>query len=153
MLIRTYLPEDLPQILTLFYETVHTVCINDYSSEQLDAWAPKELDISQWQYTLSNHYTLVAEENGKILGFADLQEPDYLDHLYVHKDAQHRGIARTLVESLEKRARSVGAQQLSVHVSVTAKGFFLHQGYRVVHEQFPIRHGITLTNYLMIREL
>lgn len=96
MLIRTYLPEDLPQILTLFYETVHTVCINDYSSEQLDAWAPKELDISQWQYTLSNHYTLVAEENGKILGFADLQEPDYLDHLYVHKDAQHRGIARTL---------------------------------------------------------
>lgn len=153
MIIRTYSPEDLPQILSLFYDTVHTVCQNDYSRQQLDAWAPKEPDIALWRQTLSSHYTLVAEENGHILAFADLAEPDYLDRLYVHKDAQRRGIARSLVRLLEERASRLGARRISVHASLTAKGFFIHQNYQLVREQFPVKHGITMVNFLMVREL
>ena len=82
----------------------------------------------RWRHILSSHYTLIAEENGQILAFADLQEPDYLDHLYVHKYAQHRGIAQMLVHLLEEKARSMGAHKNSVHASKTAKGIFLHRG-------------------------
>lgn len=152
MQIRPFSPQDLSEILVLFYETAHTVCRNDYSPRQLDAWAPKSPDIARWLHTLSSHYTLIAEENGQILAFADLQEPDYLDHLYVHKNAQHRGIAQELVQLLEEKAHSMGAQQISVHASQTAKGFFLQRGYQVVREQFPVRQGVTLVNYLMVRE-
>lgn len=153
MQIRPFSPQDLPEILALFYETVHTVCQNDYSPQQLDAWAPKLPDVVRWRHILSSHYTLIAEENGQILAFADLQKPDYLDHLYVHKNAQHRGIAQMLVQLLEEKTRSMGAHKISVHASKTAKGFFLHRGYQVVREQFPVCQGITLVNYLMVREL
>ena len=36
--LRDYTPADLEAVLTLFYETVHTVNAGDYSSAQLDAW-------------------------------------------------------------------------------------------------------------------
>ena len=39
MRLREYAPEDLKQILKLFYDTVHTVNAADYSRAQLDAWA------------------------------------------------------------------------------------------------------------------
>lgn len=41
MTLREYLPEDIEQILKLFYNTVHMVNAADYSPAQLDAWRPK----------------------------------------------------------------------------------------------------------------
>ena len=47
-----YTPADLEAVLTLFYETVHTVNAGDYSSAQLDAWAPRVPDRVAWQARL-----------------------------------------------------------------------------------------------------
>ena len=44
MKLRAYQSGDLPAILNLFRDTVHTVCARDYTRAQLDAWAPAELD-------------------------------------------------------------------------------------------------------------
>lgn len=44
MIIRRYREEDLPQIVTLFYETVHHVNIRDYTPKQVDAWATGAVD-------------------------------------------------------------------------------------------------------------
>ena len=46
--LRDYTPADLEAVLTLFYETVHTVNAGDYSSAQLDAWAPRVPDRVAW---------------------------------------------------------------------------------------------------------
>ncbi len=71
MKLRPYTPEDLPRVLALFRNTVHTVCVKDYTPEQLEAWAPETLDETRWQETLCAHYSLIAEENGQLMGFAD----------------------------------------------------------------------------------
>ena len=91
MQLRAYRSSDLPAILNLFRDAVHTVCARDYTRSQLDAWAPAELDAAAWDASLLAHQTLVAEENGSIIGFADLAEDGYLDRLYVHRDWQGRG--------------------------------------------------------------
>ena len=76
-----YRPEDVHEIISLFYHTVHTVNAADYTPEQRDAWAPKEQDASEWNQRLSGHYTLTAWENGRIVGFGDMDETGYFDHL------------------------------------------------------------------------
>ena len=103
--IREYTPSDLPEIAELFYDTVHTVNATDYSDEQLDAWADGNIDMEKWNKSLESHYSLVAEENGVIAGFGDIDKTGHLDRLYVHKDYQGRGIGTAICVRLESRAR------------------------------------------------
>lgn len=141
MILRAYRGSDLPAILSLFRDTVHTVCARDYTRPQLDAWAPAEPDAAAWDVSLRAHRTLVAEENGSILGFADLAEDGYLDRLYVHRDWQGRGVASALCAALPGARRT--------HASITARPFFERRGWRVVKEQRVERRGVLLTNFVM----
>ena len=94
MFIRPYRSADCPALAELFYETVHTVCARDYPPEQLDVWAPGEVDLAAWDASFLAHRTLVAVEGETIVGFADMDGSGYLDRLYVHRDFQRRGVAR-----------------------------------------------------------
>lgn len=99
---------DIEEIMSLFYETVHSVNAQDYSQVQLDVWAPKEdkdILIQAWQDSLYQNITYVAKINSKIVGFSDLTYYGYLDRLYVHKDYQGKGIASALVDMLELEAK------------------------------------------------
>ena len=146
MKIRAYTPADCPQLAELFYETVHTVNAKDYPPEQLDVWATGQVDLAQWDRSLRAHRSLVAEEDGVTVGFADMDADGYLDRLYVHKDYQGRGIATALCDALEQ---AVQCEAYTTHASITARPFFEKRGYRVVRAQRVERQGLYLTNYVM----
>lgn len=146
MVIRRYEPSDCKSITELFYETVHAVNAKDYTKEQLDVWASGIVDPEEWNRSLSEHFTLVALENGRIVGFGDIDQTGYLDRLYVHKDYQGRGIASALCDELESAVR---VERITVHASITAVPFFRSRGYEIVKEQQVIRQGKSLTNYMM----
>lgn len=78
MLLRRYRSADCAEIAKLFYDTVHNVNIRDYSAEQVGAWADGNIDLAAWDRSFSEHYTVVAEENGVIVGFGDITEADIL---------------------------------------------------------------------------
>lgn len=147
-ILRQYTLADCDALIQLFYDTVHTVNARDYTKEQTDVWAPKNADTSHWHRTLLAHYTLVAVENEEIVGFGDIDETGYLDHLYVHKCFQHQGIATALCDALET-AYNDTLTVLCTHASVTARPFFEQRGYRVVSEQQVERQGICLQNFVM----
>lgn len=144
--LREYQPSDCAQLAELFYQTVHSVNARDYAQEQLDAWASGEVDLKAWDASFRAHGTIIAVENGKIIGFGDMDETGYLDRLYVHKDYQGQGIASAICDELERFA--VG-KTFTTHASITAKPFFQHRGYRVVCKQEVIRRGVALTNLVM----
>jgi len=98
--VRLYKPEDCKEIVKLFYDTVHTVNLMDYSSAQLDAWAPKEINVDTWKKLLSKSHTVVVESNGVIVGFGNLDDTGYFDRLYVHKDFQGQGVATIIANEL-----------------------------------------------------
>lgn len=148
MKLREYRASDCPELTRLFYDTVHSVCAGDYTPEQLDAWADGHPDLEAWDRSLSAHDTLVAEEEGRILGFGDMAADGYLDRLFVHREAQGRGIASALCAALEGRC---SAPEFTVHASKTARAFFQSRGYQVVREQKVERRGILLTNFVMVR--
>lgn len=148
MTVRKYRPPDLREILELFYDTVHTVNAGDYTPQQLDAWADGAPDLREWDRSLREHIAFVAEEDGAIVGFGDIDASGYLDRLYVHKDFQRRGAASALCAALEG---AVESERIVTHASITARPFFEGRGYRVVRERRVIRHGVSLTNYRMER--
>lgn len=145
MLLRPYRSQDCSALAELFYQTVHSVNARDYSPPQLDAWADGHVDMAAWDASLSQHYTLVAVLDGRIVGFADMAGNGYLDRLYVHKDYQGQGIATALCDALEQAVPG----PYETHASLTARPFFVHRGYRVVREQQVERKGILLTNFIM----
>ena len=147
MTIRAYRSSDLDEILTLFYDTVHTVNAKDYTSAQLDAWADGRADREAWNRSFLAHHTLVALIGGRIAGFADMDPTSgYLDRLYVHRDDQGKGVATALCDRLERENPS---ETYTVHASITARPFFEKRGYAVVCKQEVQRHGVWLVNYAM----
>lgn len=146
VIVRDYHPKDCAETACLFFDTVHSVNAVDYSPEQLNAWAPQDRDLEEWNCSFLEHRSLVAVWKDKIVGFADFAEPEYLDRLYVHREFQHQGVATLLCDHLEG---SAAVQKLITHASITARSFFEHRGYAVVKEQQVERFGIWMTNFVM----
>lgn len=150
MTVRKYASSDCEETAELFFQTVHAVNAKDYSKEQLDVWATGDMDLKQWDGSFCAHYAVVAVEDGKIVGFGDIDGNGYLDRLYVHKDFQRRGIATAICGELEG---AVTADRIVTHSSITAKPFFEQRGFRTVKEQQVIRRGIALTNFVMEKRI
>lgn len=146
MLIRKYKESDCAQMAQLFYDTVHTVNAADYDEAQLNAWATGEVDFEKWNASFLEHCTVIAEENGEVIGFGDMDNTGYLDRLYVHKDYQRLGAAAAICDALEGE---INAREYTTHASITAKPFFEKRGYAVIKKQQVERFGVTLTNYIM----
>ena len=146
MTIRRYRSEDCRRLTELFYDTVHSVNARDYAPEQLDAWATGQPDLEAWDRSLHAHESFVAEENGVIIGFGDIDQSGYLDRLFVDKDHQGRGVATALCDALEAAVRP---EHYTTHASITARPFFEKRGYHVVRQQRVERQGVSLTNFVM----
>lgn len=147
--IRLAEPSDGPQIGQLIYDTVHTVNLKDYSQEQVKTWAPDPVIFS----TYDPSYAYVAELNHEILGFANLTSTGYLNRLYVHKDFQGKGIARRLLQAVEAKAHELGLSEITTESSITAKPFFLAQGFVVQQQQVKVLRGVSFINFKMYKKL
>ena len=150
MIIRKYLPSDCKYLTELFYQTVHSINAKDYTDQQLNVWATGNVDINEWNLSLSEHFSLVAIKDGIIAGFGDIDKTGCLDRLYVHKDYQNQGIATAICDKLE---HAFEVSKITTHASITAKPVFLHRGYNIIKEQQVIRSNIPLTNYIMEKPL
>lgn len=153
MKLRRYVPEDLPNIAVLFYETVHAVNIRDYTENQVTAWAGKAGRLETRGEFFEKLYTVVAENSeGQLTGYGNIDETGYLDHLFVHKDFQRKGIATAICDRLEAYAASRNIRTVTVHASITAKRFFEQRGYRVCKEQSVKVEEEWLANYVMKKD-
>lgn len=145
MVVREYQPADCKEIIRLFYDTVHSVNAKDYMEEQLAVWATGKEEPEEWNRSLLRHYSLVAVEDGIVIGFGDIDQSGFLDRLYVHKDYQGKGVASEICDKLEQAVKG----KIVTHASVTARPFFEKRGYQVIKEQRVERQGILLNNYIM----
>lgn len=148
MVIRKYQPCDCKALAELFYNTVHTVNAGDYTKEQLDVWATGKIDLEKWNQSFQEHYSIVTVENKIMIGFGDIDNTGYLDHLFVHTNYQRKGVATAICNKLEQAAQG----KIVTHASITAKPFFEKRGYKIIKEQQVERKGIFLINFVMEKE-
>jgi putative acetyltransferase len=151
--IRYYEAGDAPEIVRLFYGTVRSVNRADYSDEQVQAWAPCVPEPDEWHSRMAGRRSLVAEEAGEVVGFAELEDDGHLDMLYARQDAVGRGVGRRLYRAVEREAQAQGLRRVFTEASITARPFFERLGFRVVREQTVRRRGVPLTNFVMQKPL
>lgn len=149
MLLRQYHPSDCKALVNVFYESVHAIEETDYSSAQLDAWASGSVDLEEWNESFLGHFTVIAEVDGAIVGFGDIDEAGYLDRLFVHPNHQRQGIASAICDALEASVPEA-VSTITVSASIPARSFLEHRGYTVVRRQEVRRNGEILVNYAMI---
>lgn len=151
--IRSSQKKDLAEMQTLFLETISAICKDDYTPQQITVWISSVENMQRWTDKLETQYFLIAQTGPKIIGYASLENNDYLDFMYVHKDFQRKGIANRLYAEIEGEAVRRGATILQSDVSITARPFFEKKGFKVVLEQKIIMKGVEILNYNMRKEL
>ncbi|MDY6897016.1 MAG: GNAT family N-acetyltransferase [Cyanobacteriota bacterium] len=147
--IRLFQKQDAEQIAKLFYQTVREVNINDYSINQVKAWAPDDINFRDWVSTCSERFTYVADDNGTIAGFGELESDGHIDCFYCHKDYQGIGVGKKIYHAIESKAYELGIHRLYTEASITAKPFFLRMGFSIVKKQQVERREEIFINYAM----
>jgi len=153
MLVRAFKDGDEPALQAVFYSAVHVIAAKDYALEQLDAWAPHRPDWDAWTARMRGLQPFVAEADGRVVGYADLQTSGYIDHFFVAGKYARRGVGRLLMERLHARAAELGLVRLFSDVSLTAEPFFEHFGFRVVERKNVISGPVSLPNARMEKAL
>ncbi|MCA0985031.1 GNAT family N-acetyltransferase [Halobacillus yeomjeoni] len=153
MEIRRFSEKDIEEVLRMIQETIHSINGQDYSFREREVWAGSFTDVQQWTKRIQSSEAFVAKSGGRIVGIVNLQPPDMVDLLYVHKDLQRQGIARSLLNVVEQFASKNKALVLHTESSVTAYPFFKSQGFRIIGEQSKSVQGITMKNIRMCKKL
>ena len=149
MKLREYRFEDWNDVAKLFYNTIHSINSVNYTDEQLDAWAPKNMELPELKNRLLTNYAVVAEDNGIIIGFGNVSGTGYFDCIYTHKDYQRKGVATLIADDIEKYFHNQGVQVISTDSSITAKPFFKNRGYRTLQKQSVEHRGLFFINFKM----
>ena len=92
--IRPYVIADAKALWLLFFNTVRTVNSRDYSQKQVEAWAPDNFDFDIWQQRMAGIQPFVAEIDGVIVGYTDLQASGLIDHFFVTINIREKGWVR-----------------------------------------------------------
>ena len=150
--IRRAQQSDITEILSLFVDTIRHTCKDDYQEEQIQVWTSSAQNREKWLTRINTQYFILAEINGSLVGFASLENGNYLDVLYVHKDHLRQGIAHQLYENIKKKSLESGSTQLTAHVSKTARPFFEAKGFAVHQENITTINGVEIMNYQMIEK-
>ena len=151
--IRKFKSSDVPVLRDLFFNTVRNVNVKDYSGEQVKAWATETYNFEEWSKGYHSINPFVAEIDGEIVGYADLQENGFIDHFYCHWKYQRKGIGKALMNKIIEEAKAKNIERIFSHVSITAKAFFESFGFEVIKEQEVNIRGQMLSNNIMQRNL
>ncbi|EGR0130513.1 GNAT family N-acetyltransferase [Vibrio vulnificus] len=149
IIVREYRESDASELWDIFYNTVHKINICDYSEAQVNAWAPDDFSVEVWQQRMNSISPFVAEIDGQIVGYADLQENGLIDHFFCHYDYQGQGIGRRLMTHVLSVGRSQGIVRFYSKVSITARPFYERFGFNVVCEQTVEIRGQKLKNFVV----
>ncbi|NJR52247.1 MAG: GNAT family N-acetyltransferase [Leptolyngbyaceae cyanobacterium CSU_1_3] len=153
MTIRLFETQDAEPVAQLFHDTVRTVNLGDYSSSQVSAWAPNDIHFRDWANVCRDRFTYVADDQGTIAGFGELEANGHIDCFYCHKNYQRCGVGRQLYAAIESKALALKLSRLFVEASITAKPFFLRMGFAIVQPQTVTCRGETFINYVMEKVL
>jgi putative acetyltransferase len=153
MNVRDFTFGDEAALHAVFYSAIHTIAARDYTPAQLDAWAPARPDMDRWTARMRAIRPFVVEEDGRIVGYADLQANGHIDHFYVSGPKARRGVGRILMDRIHSRAEELKLTRLFSDVSRTARPFFERFGFLVLERKTVVVAGVSLPNVRMTKEL
>ena len=153
MCIREFRVGEEMALHAVFHSAVHQLACQDYTAEQIDAWAPFVFDQLLWVQRMRAIRPFVVEVAGQVVAYADVQPSGYVDHFFVSGPFARHGIGSRLMKHLHQAANAQGITVLASDVSRTAQSFFKQFGFAVVEQRSPVIRGVVVPNALMRKDL
>lgn len=151
--IRPYTAEDAAATRELFRRAIEVTAASRYTAEQRAAWLERTPDVRVWNDDRLRVRTVVAELDGLVAGFSDLDAHGYIDRLFVDPAAGRRGVGGALLAHLVGVAAAAGIPELTTHASLVARPVFERAGFSVVEREVVRRGDVSLERFLMQRML
>lgn len=149
--IRRWEPDDNSALRQVFFSSVHGLAGQFYSKNQINAWATKEYDPKKWAAQMALLKPFIAEVNGHIAGYADLQPTGLIDHFFVAKPFASQGVGTALMRHIFEQASERKLPRLYAFVSLGAESFFAKFGFEVEARQSIAINGSALQNAMMAK--
>lgn len=146
-------PDDLRDLIDVFWRGVHEGAAPRYTRAQRRAWLPYRPDPDVWATRLAGQDVFQAEEDGTRTGFLTLTPEGYLDFAYVLPEVRGTGTADALLALLMNHAQVRGLRRLTTRASDMARPFFLRHGWDIIGPDPQIRDGLTLSSTRMALSL
>lgn len=128
-IIRRATAADRHAICEIQRSAILETCHRSYPQEDVAVWAG--LLSPETYYDIENRYFVVAERDGTLEGFGQLNEAEgEVDALYVSPKCESRGTGTALLAHLEQRARECGVSELRLRSTLNAEGFYARAGYQ-----------------------
>jgi ribosomal protein S18 acetylase RimI-like enzyme len=147
-LIIDYDKKYLKQVVELFINTVHNINKQDYSIEQLNAWANQDYDLEIWEKRFEKNKPYLCILKDEVVGFCEYYH-GYIDCFYVHYKYQNFGIGKSLLNHILKTAKNENMDKIRLDSSITAKPFFEKFGFKEVEKNIVKRKSMELVNFNM----
>jgi N-acetylglutamate synthase-like GNAT family acetyltransferase len=153
-IIRKARQEDKESIWRVHATAIRETCVSHYSEEVIRIWVER-LAPDKYVEAISSNEFFVAEENGVVIGFGELnQAGGEITGLYVSPDAAGRGVGWKLLCALEERARTFGLGKLHLTSSLNAVSFYERSGFRFLEKMTQtLRPGVERASVRMFKEL
>jgi len=152
--LRKIIPEqDCDALRSIFCDAVMQTAAAHYSLRERQAWAEWSAHPILARRLLSEGITLVAEAEGRIAGFAQLNPMNYVRMLYVAPQFSRQGAATRMLRALELIAARRGLAHLETHASRTSRTVFGRAGFTLNGPAPTERDGVVLERFSMSKSL
>jgi putative acetyltransferase len=153
MQIRRYHRGEEGAVWKVYFDATHESNARDYHADLIERWAPRNQDMSQWADRLAQKNPFVAIVDREVVGMAEIESDGEIGFFYVHPRWQGRGIGKALLAILESEAAKLGVNMISADVSITAKSFFLLEGFGIIEARSNTILGHPAPNFRMQKTL
>ncbi len=123
---------DAPAIADLLVRSITELCVADHrnDSELLSGWLANKntKTVMSWMDNPIN-ILMVAVNNNQVRSVGCLARDGRIILNYVSPDFRFRGASKAMVRTLEKEARRIGLQRLTLDSTETAHAMYLAMGY------------------------
>ncbi len=113
--------------------SIREICSNEYTPEQIHAWAGFEYSPTHWPETIQKDSVWVIEINGKAHGFGHFTQQNMIEGevsgLYFSPDAKGLGAGRIIIEKMLNFAKERGLEKVKLSSTKTSKNFYKRMGF------------------------
>ncbi|HEY9862380.1 MAG TPA: GNAT family N-acetyltransferase [Candidatus Obscuribacterales bacterium] len=151
MFIRPYQAPDAEAIAAVYQDSVLGIGATAYNADQVAAWSAYPDNMEEFRQMLQQGLTLVAEADGQLVAFGQLNPLNHIAFLYTATQAARQGYATEIYLKLENHAMQQGVEHLHTEASRISKFFFSKMGYHITETEVVTRKGIELERFKMAK--
>lgn len=132
--IRRATHEDAEAIIHVHVNSIRTLCANDYTVEQVEAWTGRNFKPELWKQAIDRDFIWVVQSGKDVLGFGHFavmdEENGEVLGLYFIPPAIGQGLGKKMFAEFVRIANQHHLKRITLHSTITAKKFYEHLGLR-----------------------